>query len=172
MQGRSPRRYLLTSPRIRAVRWGENSRRTSQRLGGNKIWSERKRFAPNSWALYLGTRERRIREIDMTPPGEISEHHETARQQSKAAWEAVASGWYAQREDIWKASRPVTQWMVRKLDPQPGDTVLELGAGLADTGLMAARLVGRSGRVIVTDFSPEMVSGARRRAEELGVQNV
>jgi SAM-dependent methyltransferase len=107
----------------------------------------------------------------MTPPGEISEHHETARQQSKAAWEAVASGWYAQREDIWKASRPVTQWMVRKLDPQPGDTVLELGAGLADTGLLAARLVGRSGRVIVTDFSPEMVAAARRRAEELGVQN-
>jgi SAM-dependent methyltransferase len=61
--------------------------------------------------------------------------------------------------------------MVRKLDPQPGDTVLELAAGLADTGLMAARLVGESGRVIVTDFTPEMVAAARRRAEELGVQN-
>jgi SAM-dependent methyltransferase len=61
--------------------------------------------------------------------------------------------------------------MVRRLDPQPGDTVLELAAGLADTGLMAARLVGRSGRVIVTDFAPEMVAVARRRAEELGVQN-
>jgi SAM-dependent methyltransferase len=62
--------------------------------------------------------------------------------------------------------------MVRKLDPQPGDTVLEVGAGLADTGLMAARLLGESGRVIVTDFTPEMVAAARRRAEELGVQNV
>jgi SAM-dependent methyltransferase len=107
----------------------------------------------------------------MTPPGQMSGQHETARQQSRAAWGAVASGWYAQREDIWKASRPVSEWMVRKLNPQPGDTVLELAAGLADTGLMAARLVGRSGRVIVTDFTPEMVSGARRRAQELGVQN-
>jgi len=61
--------------------------------------------------------------------------------------------------------------MIRRLDPQPGDSVLELAAGLADTGLMAARLVGESGRVIATDFTPEMVSGARRRAEELGVQN-
>jgi SAM-dependent methyltransferase len=61
--------------------------------------------------------------------------------------------------------------MVRRLDPQPGDTVLELAAGLADTGLMVARLVGESGRVIVTDFTPEMVAAARRRAEELGVQN-
>jgi SAM-dependent methyltransferase len=107
----------------------------------------------------------------MTPPTGRSGHHETARQQSRAAWGAVASGWYAQREGIWKASRPVTEWMVRRLDPQPGDTVLELAAGLADTGLMAARLVGESGRVIVTDFTPEMVAAARRRAEELSVQN-
>jgi ubiquinone/menaquinone biosynthesis C-methylase UbiE len=108
----------------------------------------------------------------MTPPAEMSGQHETARQQSRAAWGAVARGWYAQREELWKASRPVSEWMVRRLDPQSGDTVLELAAGLADTGLMAARLVGDSGRVIVTDFTPEMVAAARWRAEELGVQNV
>src|ERR671915_1210032 len=107
----------------------------------------------------------------MTPPGETSGQHETARQQSRAAWGAVAPGWYAQREELWKASRPVSEWMVRKLDPQPGDTVLELAAGLADTGLMTARLVGESGRVIITDFAPEMVAVARRRAEEMGVEN-
>jgi SAM-dependent methyltransferase len=61
--------------------------------------------------------------------------------------------------------------MIRRLDPKPGDTVLELAAGLADTGLMAARLVGESGRIIVTDFTPEMVAAARRRADELGVHN-
>ena len=107
----------------------------------------------------------------MTPPTEMSGHHETARQQSRSAWGAVARGWYAQRDQLWKASRPVSDWIVRRLDPKPGDTVLELAAGLADTGLMAARLVGESGRVIVTDFTPEMVAAARRRAEELGVQN-
>jgi SAM-dependent methyltransferase len=107
----------------------------------------------------------------VTPPAEMSGQHETARQQSRAAWGAVARGWYAQREELWKASRPVSEWMVRRLDPQPGDTVLELAAGLADTGLMAARLVGKSGRLIVTDFTPEMVAAARRRTVELGVQN-
>jgi len=60
----------------------------------------------------------------------------------------VAPGWYAQREQVWKASRSVSEWMVRKLDPQQGDTVLELAAGLADTGLMAARLGGESGHVL------------------------
>jgi SAM-dependent methyltransferase len=112
-----------------------------------------------------------IREGDMTPAGEISGQHEAARQQSRAAWGAVAPGWYAQREELWRVSRPVSEWMVRKLDPQPGDTVLELAAGLADTGLMAARLVGEAGRVMVTDFTLEMLTAARRRAEELGVHN-
>jgi ubiquinone/menaquinone biosynthesis C-methylase UbiE len=107
----------------------------------------------------------------MTPPAGMSGQHETARQQSRAAWGAVARGWYAQREELWKASHPVSEWMVRRLDPKPGDTVLELAAGLADTGLMAARLVGESGRIIVTDFTPEMVAAARRRAQELDVRN-
>ena len=107
----------------------------------------------------------------MKPPAEMSGQHQAARQQSRADWGAVAHGWYAQREALWKASRPVSEWMVRRLDSQQGDTVLELAAGLADTGLMAAGLVGESGRVIVTDFTPEMVAAARRRAEELGVQN-
>jgi SAM-dependent methyltransferase len=107
----------------------------------------------------------------MTRHSEMSGQHETGRQQSRADWAAVAPGWYAQREEIWKASRPVSEWMVRKLDPQPGDTVLELAAGLGDTGLMAARLIGETGRVFITDFTPEMVAAARRRAEELSVEN-
>jgi SAM-dependent methyltransferase len=83
----------------------------------------------------------------------------------------MAPGWHARREEMWQRSHPVSEWMIRKLDPQPGDIVLELAAGLADTRFMAARLVGETGRVIVTDFAPEMVAAARRRAEEIGVKN-
>ena len=113
----------------------------------------------------------KIGERDMTSPGEMPTQHEAARQRSRAVWDAVATGWYIQREELWKNTRPVSEWMVRKLGPQPGDTVLELAAGLGDTGLMAARLVGESGRVIITDFAPEMVAAARQRAEEMGVEN-
>jgi SAM-dependent methyltransferase len=104
-------------------------------------------------------------------PGEIPAQPQAERQRSKAAWDAVATGWYAQREEIWESSRPVSEWMIRRLDPQPGDTALELAAGLGDTGLRITRLVGESGCVIVTDFAPEMVAAARRRAEEMGVEN-
>jgi ubiquinone/menaquinone biosynthesis C-methylase UbiE len=107
----------------------------------------------------------------MTSPEDPLAQLEAERQQSKALWDALAPGWHAWREELWNTSRQVSEWMIRKLDPQPGDTVLELAAGLADTGLMAARLVGETGRVIITDFAPEMVAAARRRAQEIGVRN-
>ena len=107
----------------------------------------------------------------MTSFGEMPTQPEAARQRSRATWDAVATGWYTQREEIWESSRPVTEWMIRRLDPQPGDTVLEVAAGLGDTGLRTAHSVGRSGRLLITDFAPEMVAAARRRAEEMGVEN-
>src|SRR5215211_6959521 len=90
----------------------------------------------------------------MASAEDVSAQREAARQQSKAVWDAMAAGWHARREEIWQNSHPVSEWMIRKLDPQPGDTVLELAAGLADTGFMAAHLVGETGRVIITDFAP------------------
>jgi SAM-dependent methyltransferase len=107
----------------------------------------------------------------MTSSGEIPAQPEAARLRSRATWDAVATGWYTQREEIWESSRPVSEWMIRRLDTQPGDTVLELAAGLGDTGLRAAHLVGSSGGLIITDFAPEMLAAARRRAEEMGVDN-
>jgi hypothetical protein len=50
----------------------------------------------------------------MKSPGDISAKSEASRQQSKATWNAVAPGWYAQREELWKISRPVSEWMIRR----------------------------------------------------------
>lgn len=69
-------------------------------------------------------------------------------------------------------SRPVVEWLIRKLDPQPGGTVLELAAGSGETGLLATKLVGETGRLIGTDFAPGMVAAARERAHEMGIANV
>jgi SAM-dependent methyltransferase len=62
--------------------------------------------------------------------------------------------------------------MLEAIAPQPGETILELAAGVGDTGLAAASRLDGSGRLISTDFSDQMVGAARRRAEELGVSNV
>ena len=50
--------------------------------------------------------------------------------------------------------------------------MLELAAGVGDTGFEAAATLGERGRLLSTDFSPAMVEAARRRGTELGVENV
>jgi len=97
---------------------------------------------------------------------------EDYRRTSYEIWEAMAPGWERWRAELEKALTPVREWMIGKLAPQPGDTVLELGAGAGDTGFAAAAIVGDRGRLISTDFSPDMVEVARRRGAELGLQNV
>jgi SAM-dependent methyltransferase len=86
--------------------------------------------------------------------------------------EAIAPTWERRREDVERASTPVRDWMVRELWPREGDTVLELAAGVGETGFQAASALGERGRLITTDFSPAMVDAARRRGAELGVKNV
>jgi SAM-dependent methyltransferase len=97
---------------------------------------------------------------------------EDYRRTSYETWEAMAPGWERWRAQLEEAVAPVREWMLRELAPRPGDTVLELGAGAGDTGFAAAAIVGDRGRLISTDFSPDMVEVARRRGAELGLQNV
>jgi ubiquinone/menaquinone biosynthesis C-methylase UbiE len=93
------------------------------------------------------------------------------REASLRIWEEMAAGWEGHRRSVWEASREVGEWLVDALDPQPGETVLELAAGVGDTGFAAARRLGAEGRLITTDFSDSMVQAARRRADELGIAN-
>jgi ubiquinone/menaquinone biosynthesis C-methylase UbiE len=88
--------------------------------------------------------------------------------------EAIAPGWERRRSQIEELSAPVGEWLLRALDPQPGDTVLELaaGAGAGDTGFDAASVVGPRGQLLCTDFSPAMLAVARRRGDERRVANV
>ena len=93
------------------------------------------------------------------------------REASLRIWDQMAAGWEGHRGTVWEASRGVGEWLVSALDPRPGETVLELAAGVGDTGFAAAARLGPDGRLITTDFSEQMVDAARRRAGELGVSN-
>jgi ubiquinone/menaquinone biosynthesis C-methylase UbiE len=97
---------------------------------------------------------------------------EDYRQASLGIWEQMAEGWEDDRRAVWEASRVVGEWLVDALDPQQGETLLELAAGVGDTGFAAAARLGDSGKLISTDFSAPMVEAARRRAHEVGVSNV
>jgi ubiquinone/menaquinone biosynthesis C-methylase UbiE len=86
--------------------------------------------------------------------------------------EAIAPSWERRRAEVEEVSTPVREWMLRELRSQQGDTVLELAAGVGETGFQAAALVGQHGRLITSDVSPAMLDAARRRGAELGVANV
>jgi ubiquinone/menaquinone biosynthesis C-methylase UbiE len=94
-----------------------------------------------------------------------------ARERSRSVWDAMAPGWETGRQDLWDFSRPVSEWLIERLGPRSGQTILDLAAGLGETGFLAARRVGETGCVLVTDFAPRMVAAARRRAAEFGVTN-
>lgn len=94
------------------------------------------------------------------------------RRASREAWEDAAQGW-AQRHDAFDAAlRPVSQWLVDAIRPQPGHVVLELAAGVGETGFLAAELIQPGGRLISTDGAEAMVAAATARAQELGIGNV
>ena len=54
----------------------------------------------------------------------------------------------------------------------PGERVLDLGSGAGTDSLVAAQMVGESGRVTGIDMTPEMLAKARAAAAELGAANV
>ena len=92
--------------------------------------------------------------------------------ESLTAWETVAEGWERRRALVWDVSHEVGERLVDALDPQPGETILELACGPGDTGFAAAGRLGASGMLISTDFAEGMVAAARRRSAELGLTNV
>jgi ubiquinone/menaquinone biosynthesis C-methylase UbiE len=87
-------------------------------------------------------------------------------------WGRIAEAWERHADVIFENSRPVSEWMVNALDPRPGQTILELAAGPGDTGFLAARRIGDTGKLICSDFAPQMVEIARRRGGTQGITNV
>jgi len=86
-------------------------------------------------------------------------------------WQELAGRWDRRRDLLWGSTRRVSEWLVDRLDPHAGQTILELSAGTGETGFLAAARLGGEGRLISSDRSPNMVEAARRASVPLGVAN-
>jgi SAM-dependent methyltransferase len=91
---------------------------------------------------------------------------------TRERWAGVTEGWERYADAFRARTMPVSAWMVDAIEPQPGHTVLDLAAGIGDTGFLAAELIQPGGTLITSDYSPEMLTAAQRRAEALGLRNV
>lgn len=97
---------------------------------------------------------------------------ESIHDQMREAWGRVAEGWGTRTDAIDGGQASATEWMLRRSDPQAGQVVLDLAGGAGGLGRLAAERVGPSGRVLATDFAPQMVDVARRLASEQGLENL
>ncbi len=89
-----------------------------------------------------------------------------------AQWQELAPRWEHGHELLWDSTRAVSEWLVASLDPQPGQTILDLAAGTGETGFLAAPRLGDSGRLISSDLSPNMLEAGARVAKRNGITNV
>lgn len=69
-------------------------------------------------------------------------------------------------------SQPYTvSLMLKWLDPQPGDKILDIGSGSGWTAALLAHLVGPKGKVYAVERIPELVEFGRDNIEKHGIKN-
>ena len=86
-------------------------------------------------------------------------------------WQAVGPAWERHRDRVFENTRVTSDWLIEQIDPQPGQTVLELTAGPGETGFLLAERVLPDGRLISSDLAPAMVEAAQRGGERRGLTN-
>ena len=108
--------------------------------------------------------------------GDISEQAafdaEQHRRESLERWEGAAPGWARWQSLMREFAMPVSEWLVDALRLSGGETVLDIAAGIGETGFLAAQRLDRGGKVIVADQAEGMVAASRERAAELQLKNV
>ena len=67
---------------------------------------------------------------------------------------------------------PITEQFFREAGIGPGQRVLDIGSGVGDVAILAARLVGPSGEVMGVERDTRSVARARARMAEAGLRNV
>jgi SAM-dependent methyltransferase len=90
------------------------------------------------------------------------------REYTRTTWNESAEAYV----DLMRVLEPFRSDLVDRLDPQPGESVLDLGTGPGEPAMTIARRVGGSGNVVGVDLSENMVSIANRVAAARGQGNV
>jgi enediyne biosynthesis protein CalE5 len=125
----------------------------------------------------------------MTPsssPSSSSFDNEQLKIEQRQRWNSVAAGWKEWWQTIEIAAQKVSDRLIEIAEIKPGQKVLDIATGIGEPAVTAARkLVGLSspvnkindnekntGHVLATDISSEMLTIAKQRAAELGLQDV
>ncbi len=102
----------------------------------------------------------------------MSDNLDALKARAFEEWDTGSGGWIRNADLIDRLSAPIREWIVDRLGPQLGETVLELACGAGNTGFDVARRIGDTGRLIQTDISPAMVEATTQRAKAAGLSNI
>mgnify|MGYP001032565180 CR=1 FL=1 len=77
------------------------------------------------------------------------------------------NSWFADEEGFYAQTLNDVSFSIEK-----GETILDLGSGAGFDCFLAARVTGETGKVIGVDITPEMVTQARKNAQQGNYKNV
>jgi ubiquinone/menaquinone biosynthesis C-methylase UbiE len=86
-------------------------------------------------------------------------------------WTNSAPFWQKNHKIIRQMFAPVAQALISDAQISKGQKVLDVATGPGEPALSLADIVGPDGRVLGVDPIPEMIAGARRAADRLGLNN-
>jgi ubiquinone/menaquinone biosynthesis C-methylase UbiE len=94
------------------------------------------------------------------------------RTQLHHMWAGVAPSWEEHADYVDARGAVVTDEMLDRAAPRPGERVLELACGPGGLGLAVAERVAPGGEVVLSDVVAEMTAIASARAVAIGLENV
>lgn len=87
-------------------------------------------------------------------------------------WADHAAEWEKWAEIVSPQAEGFNRPLIKAAGISMGDRVLDLACGAGEPSLTAAEAVGANGHVTASDYSPEMLAVARRRADTKGFANM
>jgi len=95
----------------------------------------------------------------------MSETHDLAANAAQIEYwnAAVGRTWVQFQAQLDRQIAPLGSEALRRLDPQPGERVLDVGCGCGQTTVDLAERLGREGQVVGVDISEPMLEVARAR---------
>jgi SAM-dependent methyltransferase len=92
--------------------------------------------------------------------------------QQRQGWDSVAEGWKKWWKPIEQSAQVVSDKLVDLAEIRQGHKVLDIGTGIGEPAVTAARRVGPTGKVVAIDISPQMLAIATERAKDNGLDKI
>ena len=94
------------------------------------------------------------------------------KEAERQKWDNVANGWQKWWKTIEIGAGKLSMRLIELAEIKPGSRILDISTGIGEPAITAASQMGKTGYILATDISPQMLSIAKQRAISLGLENV